>query len=131
VVFLSIIEYFYTRGESKYDSAAEAASKNLVFEFENIMFSLFNCKVKIHEKYGILWLLSGKSIIMEDESGEMTSFLEKRYKNVRVIREAKDLEDISEIEEDKAYIFIGEIRSEASYLIDIASNLAEKEKIKK
>lgn len=39
----------------------------------------------------------------------------------------KDLEDISQLEEDKVYILIGEMRSEANYLNDIASS----EKMKK
>lgn len=43
----------------------------------------------------------------------------------------KDLEDISQLEEGKAYIFIGEMRSEGSYLNDVATLASEREKIKK
>jgi hypothetical protein len=50
------------------------------------MLYLFECSVKINEKIGILWLFNDKSIIVEDDSEELALFIEKRYKNVHIIR---------------------------------------------
>lgn len=67
-VFIAFVEYFFNIGDKKYDSTIQNASTTLPLSFEEIMEALFNCRMKITEKIGVLWLLNDKSMIIEDES---------------------------------------------------------------
>lgn len=75
VVFLAVLEYFYTKQEAECDGAIEAAARSLPLAFEDIMECLFGCRVGLREKLGVLWLFADKSIIAEDSSGELARFL--------------------------------------------------------
>jgi hypothetical protein len=61
------------------------------------MEKIYGCSVKIQDRWVAFWLLNDKKIIIEDNSNEFASQIQKYYKSAKIFTNMNDFQDLHEI----------------------------------
>ena len=125
--FLALTDYYYSKQDRKKMNSVKKVSKDLPVSFEAIMKYIYECEFSLDEHAEVVWILNEKSVVIHDDRDQFAASIQKKYPKSVIFRNPKDLEDFNHFEQDTAYIFVGELRSELNYINDMSTYSVEKE----